>query len=389
MRIGFDVAQTCAPKAGCGWVADLLAKALVDRAPEDEIYLYHHFGHWLNPDTSKGTHLLQPNVREPFRSMPVGVARKLWAAVAAGERELPGRPEILHANCYQAPKVRSAKLVFTVYDMSFWIHPEFTTEENRLICQQGTLEAISRASGFVFISQSTRNEFERIFPGFCDRRNVAAAVAPLASRFPNLRKPRSVIPSGGWLAVGSLEPRKNYDALLDAIEKYWERSKVRRQLTIAGGSGWKSEEIRQRITELEGRGLVRYLGYVSEERLKQLYGEAFALVFPSHYEGFGLPIVEAMSQGCPVITRKNTSLAEVGGSAALYYNDTIEDLVETMIRLENLPELYLERSNLVLNQARRFEWDITATIVLELYHRVLNEIQNHSDPIPPLNSRLT
>lgn len=389
MRIGFDVAQTCAPKAGCGWAADLLAKALVDRAPEDEIYLYHHFGTWLNPDTSKGTHLLQPNVREPFRSMPVGVARKLWAAVAAGERELPGRPDILHANCYQAPKVRSAKLVFTVYDMSFWIHPEFTTEENRLMCQQGTLEAVSRAAGFVFISQSARNEFERIFPGFCDRRNVAAAVAPLASRFPNLRNPRSVIPSGGWLAVGSLEPRKNYDALLDAIEKYWERSKVRRQLTIAGGLGWKSEAIRHRIMELEGRGLVHYLGYVSEEQLKQLYREAFALVFPSHYEGFGLPIVEAMSQGCPVITRRNTSLAEVGGSAALYYNDTIQDLVETMTRLENLPELCLERSNLVLNQARRFEWDITATIVLELYHRVLNEIQNHGDPIPPLNSRLT
>ena len=389
MRIGFDVAQTCAPKAGCGWAADLLAKALVDRAPEDEIYLYHHFGTWLNPDTSKGTHLLQPNVREPFRSMPVGVARKLWAAVAAGERELPGSPDILHANCYQAPKVRSAKLIFTVYDMSFWIHPEFTTEENRLVCQQGTLEAISRAAGLVFISQSARNEFERIFPGFCDRRNVAAAVAPLASRFPNLRNPRSVIPSGGWLAVGSLEPRKNYDALLDAIQKYWERSKVRRQLTIAGGSGWKSEEIRHRIMELEGRGLVRYLGYVSEKQLKQLYGEAFALVFPSHYEGFGLPIVEAMSQGCPAITRRNTSLAEVGGSASLYYNDTTQDLVETMMKLENLPELYLERSNLVLNQARRFEWDITATIVLELYHRVLNEIQNHSDAIPPLNSRLT
>ena len=371
MKIGFDVAQTCAPKAGCGWAADLLAKALVDRAHENEIYLYHHFGAWLNPDTSKGTHLLRPNVEEPFRSMPVGAARKLWAAVAAGERELPGNPEIVHANCYQAPKAGSAKLVFTVYDMSFWIYPEFTTEENRLICQEGTLEAISRAAGFVFISQSTRDEFERIFPGLCDRQNFAAAVAPLASRFPNLRDPRSVIPSGDWLAVGSLEPRKNYGALLDALEKYWERSKVRRPLTIAGGPGWKSEQIRQRIMELEEHGLVRYLGYVSEEQLKQLYGEAFALVFPSHYEGFGLPIVEAMSQGCPVITRKNTSLEEVGGSAALYYNDSTEDLVESMIRLENLPELYLERSNLVLNQAKRFDWDLTATIVLDLYQRVL------------------
>ena len=371
MRIGFDVAQTCAPKAGCGWAADLLAKALVERAPEDEFYLYHQFGAWLNPDTSKGTHLLQPNVREPFRSMSVGAARKLWAAVAAGECELPGSPEIVHANCYQAPRVGSAKLVFTVYDMSFWIHPEFTTEENRLVCQEGTLEAVSRADGFVFISQSARNEFERIFPGFCDRQNVAAAVAPLASRFPILREPRTVISFGGWLAVGSLEPRKNYGALLDALEKYWERSQIRRQLTIAGGSGWKSEEIRRRISELEGRGMVQCLGYVSEERLRQLYGESYALIFPSHYEGFGLPIVEAMSQGCPVITRKNTSLEEVGGSAALYYNDTVEGLVETMIRLENLPELYLERSNLALNQAKEFAWDRTATIVLELYHRLL------------------
>jgi glycosyltransferase involved in cell wall biosynthesis len=368
MRIGFDVAQTCVPKAGCGWATDLLAKALVESAPEDEFYLYHHFGTWLNPDTSKGTHSMKPNVREPFRSMRVGAARKLWATVAAGERELPGTPEVVHANCFQAPIVKPAKLVFTVYDLSFWIHPEFTTEENRLVCQEGTLEALSRADGFVFISRSTRNEFERVFPGFCDRRNVAAAVAPLASRFP----------SGEWLAVGSLEPRKNYGALLDAVEKYWERSKLRRRLTIAGGSGWKSEEIRRRILELEGRGLVRYVGYVSEERLRRLYGEAFALVFPSHYEGFGLPIVEAMSQGCPVITRKNSSLQEVGGSAALYYDDTIEDLVDTMIRLENVPEIYHERSNLVLNQAKRFDWDLTATVVLELYHRVLNGIRDHS-----------
>jgi glycosyltransferase involved in cell wall biosynthesis len=371
MRIGFDVAQTCAPKAGCGWATDLLAKALVARAPQDEFYLYHHFGTWLNPARSKGTHLRQPNVREPFRSMSVGAARKLWAAVAAGECELPGSPEILHANSYQAPKVGSAKLIFTVYDMSFWIYPEFTTEKNRLICQEGTLEAVSRADGLVFISQSARNEFERIFPDFCDRQKVAVAVAPLASRFPRLSEPRSVVPSGVWLAVGSLEPRKNYSALLNALEKYWGRSKVRRQLVIAGGSGRKSAEVRQRISELEGRGLVRYLGYVSEESLKELYGRAFALVFPSHYEGFGLPIVEAMSQGCPVITRKNSSLEEVGGSAALYFNDTIEDLVETMIRLENLPELYLERSNLVLDQARKFEWDLTAQIVLELYHRML------------------
>jgi alpha-1,3-rhamnosyl/mannosyltransferase len=372
MRIGFDVAQTCVPKTGCGWVADLLAKALAEEAPEDEIYLYHHFGTWLNRDTSKGTHLSQSNIKEPFCPLSVDAARDLWAAVASGQRELPGSPDIVHANCSQAPNVGSAMLVYTIHDVSFWVYPEFTTEENRLVCHQGTLKSLSRAAGFVFNSESTRNEFEKFFPGLCSRRSIATVVAPLASRFLNLPSARLEVPSGGWLAVGSLEPRKNYSALLDGLERYWKRSKFRRQLTFAGDPGWKSEEIRRRIRELEQHGLVRYLGYVSEEGLNQLYREAFALVFPSHYEGFGLPIVEAMSQGCPVITRRNSSLEEVGGSAAIYYNDTVEDLVQCMLNLENSPELYFERSSLSLAQARKFDWRITGKNVLELYRSLLN-----------------
>lgn len=371
MRIGFDVAQTCEPRAGCGWVADLIARALAENAPGDEIYLYHHFGGWLNADTSKGTHLSRPNVKEPFSLLPVDTARELWAAVAEGQRELPGSPDIVHSNCYQAPKVGPAKLVYTVHDVSFWVYPEFTTEVNRLVCQQGVLEAVSRAAGLVFVSESTRNEFEKLFPGLCDRRHIATLVAPHASRFSNLPQPRLEIPPGGWLAVGSLEPRKNYGALLDAMERYCERSKARRPLAIAGGSGWKSEDARHRIQDLEQRGLVCYLGYVSEERLKQLYCESFALVFPSHYEGFGLPIVEAMSQGCPVITRRNSSLEEVGGRAALYYNDTVEDLVELMLSLENSSPIYLERSGLSLTQAAKFDWSTTARSILEFYHSLL------------------
>jgi glycosyltransferase involved in cell wall biosynthesis len=371
MRIGFDVAQTCEPKAGCGWVADLMARALAEEAPEDEIYLYHHFGTWLNEETSMGTHLSQANIKEPLRSLPVAVARELWTAVDSGQRELPGNPEIVHSNCYQAPRVGPAKLVYTVHDVSFWVYPEFTTEVNRLVCQQGVLEAVSRADGLVFVSESTRNEFERMFPGLCRRRNIATVVAPNASRYLQLSNPRQEVPSGGWLAVGSLEPRKNYGALLDALERYWERSKVRRPLTIAGGSGWKSEKLLRRIEELEQRGLVRYPGYVSEEMLKQLYHEAFALVFPSHYEGFGLPIAEAMSQGCPVITRRNSSLEEVGGSAALYYDDTVEDLIRCMLDLENATELYLERSRLSLAQASKFDWRLSARSVLGLYRSLL------------------
>ena len=119
--------------------------------------------------------------------------------------------------------------------------------------------------------------------------------------------------------------------------------------------------------------MVNYLGYVEDKRLWELYKNAFGLVFPSHYEGFGLPVVEAMSQACPVITRKNTSLPEVGGEAAVYYDDTTRDLVQQMLRLEEQSRLYIELSERALAQARRFSWAKTAAKVLELYEQVLQK----------------
>ncbi len=371
-KIGFDVAQTCVDKAGCGWLADLLVRALVDLAPDVDFYLYHQFGTWINHDVSSGTHLARAGVREPFTSMSPGRAREIWRQVELAGKSLPGDPDVVHSNCFQAPSIGKAKLIYTVYDVSFWAKPEFTTEVNRLVCQRGTLEAISRASGFVFISESARKEFERILPHLCERRGIETTVALLASRFPHVERSRQQAPAAEWLAVGSLEPRKNYEQLLDAFEGYWEQSRIKRRLVIAGGSGWKSESLRARIGTMEKSGMVNYLGYVEDARLWELYKNAFALVFPSHYEGFGLPIVEAMSQACPVITRKNTSLPEVGGEAAVYYDDTTRNLVEQMLRLEERSQLYGELSERALTQARKFTWAKTAAKVYELYDQVLS-----------------
>jgi glycosyltransferase involved in cell wall biosynthesis len=372
VRIGFDVAQTCVDKAGCGWVADLLIKALVELAPEVDFYLYHQFGTWINEDISSGTHLARSGVREPFISMSPRRASEIWHQVEREGKSLPGDPDIVHSNCFQAPSTGRAKLIYTVYDVSFWAKPELTTEANRLVCQRGTLDAISRASGFVFISESSRKEFERILPDLCEKRGIETTVALLASRFPHIEKSRQRVPGAEWLAVGSLEPRKNYEQLLDAFEKYWELSRKKKRLVIAGGSGWKSEALRARIRKMEKNGMVNYLGYVEDTRLWELYKNAFGLVFPSDYEGFGLPIVEAMSQACPVITRKNTSLPEVAGEAALYYDDTTTDLMQQMLRLEEQSQLYIELSDLALAQARRFSWAKTATKVFRLYEQVLS-----------------
>jgi glycosyltransferase involved in cell wall biosynthesis len=371
LRIGFDVAQTCQDRAGCGWVADLLVKEMVKLAPHHEFFLYHQFGNWINKDTTKGTHLESESVREPFCSLSPEEAWRIWQAVDAGVETLPGVPDIVHANCFQAPAVGSAKLVYTIYDVSFWVHPEFATEENRLVCQRGVLDAISRAAGFVFISQSSLKEFERIFPGLLEEKDIRYAVALLGSRFKPVPQARTSVPPGNWLAVGSLEPRKNYETILNAFQRYVDASTVKRRLTIAGGRGWKSEDLRRRINDLERQGLIKYEGYVEDSRLHQLYADAFGLVFPSHYEGFGLPLVEAMSQGCPVITRKNSSLLEAGGSAAIYCENNEIEIANAMLQLERDQAHYLATSRACWAHAEKLSWSGAAGKVLELYSELV------------------
>jgi glycosyltransferase involved in cell wall biosynthesis len=370
MKVGFDVAQTCQEKAGCGWAADLLIRALVKSAPEIQFYLYHQFGTWLNWGTRSGTHLEALSVVEPFRWMSPRRATKIWQAVAAGEATLPGDPDIVHANSFQSPRVGPARLVYTVYDISFWINPQYTTEANRIVCQRGTLDAIALAAAFVFVSRHAQCEFEQLFPGIIERKEILTTVAHPGSRFPPVPTSRHAFPGGDWLAVGSLEPRKNYETLLSSMECYWRRSTIKRPLKIIGGKGWKSDSLRERISTLESKGIVRFEGYVSDRHLLRLYREAFGLVFPSHYEGFGLPVVEAMSQACPVIIRNHSSLPEVGGSAAIYIENDPGEIAEAMLKLETDLGYYVLMSKNSLNQASQFSWSNAAEKVLQLYKQL-------------------
>lgn len=369
MRIGFDVAQTCGEKAGCSWYADSLIGELARLAPQHEFFLYHHFGGWINDSTLGGTTIEAQNVSAPLVQVGRRRAARFWREPERYWQEL-GAPEVVHANCFQAPKLRRAKLVYTVYDLSFWAVPEYTLESNRRVCQNGMLQALENADGFVFISKSARNEFERILPGWLEAADKPLVVTPLASR----RTLRETSPAGipaHWLAVGSLEPRKNYGTLLDAIEQYWKQSTQRLPLWIVGGPGWKSDALHAQIEAMSLRGMVKYLGYVTDSELQNLYANAAALIFPSWYEGFGLPVLEAMSVGCPAIVSNRTSMPEVGGEAAMYMEPTDTGrLVELMLRLEMDSVTRVNRVEAGRARAAQFSWKDTAEQTLEFYHRV-------------------
>lgn len=371
MKIGFDVAQTCSERAGCAWYADALLRALVDLAPEHHFFLYHQFGRWQNADTHAGTHLSRTNVTESFTDVSPAEAARIWQNPA----ELvikTGEPDIVHANCFQAPKVPGAKLVYTIYDVSFWAKPEYTTEQNRLICQRGMLEALAHADGFIFISQNAHDEFERIVPGWLEQHSRPWAVTPLAPRMGEIAVPEAAA-NPYWLAVGSIEPRKNYDVLLDALELYWSASTRRLPLHIAGGRGWKSERLHSRFARLAEKGMVKYLGYVPDAALPALYASAEALIFPSWYEGFGLPVLEAMTLGCPVISSNRTSLPEVGGQTVTYVDPADPRQIATaMLTLETDSALRERMIRDGLVQAASFSWEKTARDTLAFYEQILS-----------------
>lgn len=375
MRIAFDVAQTCTLKAGCGCFADSLAGALVEQPDVDELILLHHFGYWINEGTSAGTDFDAAGVSAPLKSLSESDARELWRRIESGDETLPNKPDIVHSCSFQAPATPGVPLVFTVHDISFWVHPEFTTEGNRVQCQRGILDAIKRASGFVFVSEYSHQEFEDLLGGWLEKTNTPWRVIHHAPRiFPHRSEGGIDIPPRFWLAVGSIEPRKNHNTLLDAHEIYRRRSSNPAPLLVAGSRGWRSESVHKRLENLDP-SQVRYLGFIDDADLGQLYMKSLGCIFPSWYEGFGLPVVEAMANDCPVLCSDNSSIPEVGGDAVCYIDpSSAESIANAMLTLESDESLAQKLRLDGSERASKFTWPLAAKQTVDFYRTVLDHV---------------
>lgn len=373
MKVALDVSQTCVEVAGCGWAAHQIARALSAKAnPGLEIILYHHFGTWANTDTDRGYFSDSPFVQSPLADLTGHEAKILWRKIREGSMAPPGNPDLIHGHNFSAPYTGKVPLVYTVHDLAFWDLPHTSTETNRLVCQDGILQALENADAFIFPSKFTRSRFLYFFGDLPCKNGQTCQVVNWGGRFPRISQPKSYCEGSPWLFVGSLDPRKNIHNLLQAFDLYWEKSRQKRTLLLAGPQGWTTGNEWNHIERLSKQGRARHLGYLSETDLLKRYGNAFALVWPSLYEGFGLPVVEAMSQGTPVITSNRACLPEVGGEAAIYCDpDSIEAIAAAMIGLETEAEAYRDRSRKSLHQSSRFSWRDTASKLLTIYREVI------------------
>lgn len=372
MRIGIDIAQTCTPKAGCGWVAHCLAHEFLRSAPNHDYIWYHHFDSWINTSNTDGPVCGASRVEMPFRGMPADTAMSVWNRIRT-DGIIPGAPDIVHAHSFNAPRLSGTKLIFTVHDVGFWTHPEYSTELNRMVCQRGLLDALANADGFYFTSEYSRSEFDTMLGGWLTDSGRSVLVHPLAPRHPAPAAEWTPPADGSWLFVGTLEPRKNLDGLLDAYAIYLQNSESKRPLRIVGSHGWKCEQLVQRILAFQPAGFVQHTGYLPEPDLLHEYRHAFALVFPSYHEGFGLPVLEAMQQKLPVICSRKSSLAEVGGDAACFVNtENPKELADAMLRLETDSSLHRDLSAASSAHASHFTWESLVHRLIGFYETVLN-----------------
>lgn len=373
MRIGFDVSQTAEEKAGCGFFADQLIRGLSAHDMRNEYLIYSTFYGYRNPNISKVTKPAAVNCRTHFERMSFEDMVLGWNERMTDRSQWLGYPDIVHSNNFSCVKDHNAKIMFTVYDVAPLACPEFTTEENRLICFDGLFNASIYADHCIAISEYTKKSFLSYFPHYPEERMTVIPLGTRSTLSPNLSLDRKReiltkfnITDEFWLGVGTIEPRKNYRLLIDAHHDLNDG----RSLVIAGGKGWLESELNDRVNRSELRDKVKFLGYVTDEELSALYGSCFAFVYPSYYEGFGLPVLEAMSCGAGVIASNSSSLPEVGGDAAEYMDPcSKESLIEKMKYLINNPMILSELRSKSVLRAKKFSWDETAKKTLEAYEK--------------------
>jgi glycosyltransferase involved in cell wall biosynthesis len=372
MHIGYDVSQTGSGKAGCGYFSHAMIGAMLELSPQHRYSLYPSFGDFyfdakmpiLNPYEGADVHYGP-------RHFSRETARHFWTAQNT-EDEL-GNPDVIHSNNFWCPvQLQSSRLIYTFYDMGFAVDPAWTTEANRVGCFDGVFRSAVAADWILAISEASKAHYLSVFPEFPEER--IRVIYP-CSRFEDAnaqgKRPKAlegIDVAGFWLNVGTIEPRKNQHRLAEAYAKYLALGGAPMPLVLAGGKGWLMEDFQRHLDALGISAHVIMTGYVSDDELIWLYRNCYANVYPSLFEGFGLPVLEGMQFGAPTLTSRTSSIPEVAGDAAiLLAPEDVEGWAQAMLRVASNRAKRDHLSSAATAQAKMFDWKSSAAALLHLY----------------------
>lgn len=280
---------------------------------------------------------------------------------------------MLFFNFVAYPTTKRTKTFVVIHDLSYIFHKQYVSPKNQIYLEKFVPKTIRKTDVIIAISKNTRTEISKHY-GIPESKipiinpSVDHSVfKPQPQNSIEKVKTKFKIEKPYILSVSTLEPRKNLIGTLNAFEMLPEGLKQKYSLVLAGGKGWLDGEIQQKYDELSKKYTVIKTGYVDDADLPALYSGASVFVFPSFYEGFGIPPLEAMACGVPVITANNSSLPEVVGDAAILIdaNDT-KQLAKEIERVLSDKKLANELTQKGLAQAAKFSWDKSAKQLIDL-----------------------
>jgi glycosyltransferase involved in cell wall biosynthesis len=285
---------------------------------------------------------------------------------------------VYHGPNYYLPPF-AGRSVVTMHDLSPYLWPQSHPPERVRYMKAEIRLSLKRATALITDTEFTRQEVAKFFAWPLNRIH-AVPLASAAEFLPRTEddlvpvlRPVGLAPCGYTLFTGTVEPRKNILVLLDAYARLPAAMRARWPLVVAGYRGWSSEELHARIEEAQREGWLRYLGFVPHEVLPPLMAGARLFAYPSLYEGFGLPVLEAMASGVPVVCSNASTLPEVAGDAAAFHEPADVDALVKLLQLGLEDEMWRNRARAAgLAQAAKFSWERCTRKTLDVYGAVLN-----------------
>ena len=378
-RIGIDVTSALSQGGGIGRYTRELVRALV---AQDSQYQFRLFSAKISSPYPVTEPLPAATNRVTHHMAPLSERwlYRIWyrARLPLPVQWVTGQLDLFHSPDFVLPPVSDGiPTLLTIHDLSFIHYPDVFPPPLIVYLNRVVPWSVKRASHLLADSKATKEDLcaiwhvpaEKVtvlYSGVSDffRPVVDEQVLTSMRQKYSLGKPYI-------LAVGTVQPRKNYQMLIRAFRVVAEQLPM--QLVIAGGQGWMEEEMLAEVRRQKLEERVSFIGFVDDNDLPAVYSAAALLAFPSIYEGFGLPILEAMACGTPALISNASCLPEVGGAAAVQLSPFDEPgWSRAMISLLGDKQKLAEMSAAGIMQAQRFSWDKAAKQLLEIYHRLTN-----------------
>lgn len=383
MHIGLDGLPLTSVKTGVGHYTFELACALATIEPSSHFEIVYPSTYPPVRLVEDGQKPLPDNLK--LSRAPVGPFGRHWWSAGLPRYIRNSKLEVFHGTNYDVPLWRRCATVLTIHDLSLLIHPETHQKRSVRRARRRLPMMVRTADAIITPTESVRREvcdYLRVKPEkvFVVPEAARACFRPMEFSAAEGVRRKLGIEDEFLLTVGTIEPRKNLPVLINAFDEVIRtRPHSKLQLVIAGGSGWLSAPVFEAIETSPARDHILLAGYLHDEDLRALYALCRIFIYPSIYEGFGLPPLEAMACGAPVIASRIPALAETTGDAALLFDHTsANDLAQKILVLVSDENARQKYSNAGLKRASEFSWEHTAQSTLDVYTKALAKKGNRS-----------